>query len=817
MVLFKYFLHLIACSGLVLFTACKPVNSSTKIMKTPDEYTRNYCCGEVSVPKSAERNTPWIVYSDRNMNPTFHIPGGKVKLKEVSYFEPLAVIDEEGDYVEVVKYEKGVFEGRRVKDPSKAEYLGWMPKSNLVMSSNAMTDVATGLVMKMITMVNDTTPLTSTEKFFTDGEVTLFGEPELLNPIGTIPFQKPVFLSKRSADKDKCLVIGAENLTPLTASEVISGWISSSMLRPLGEMLYGDFSEVPIKKFTFTSPYSGAMFYIPKTSEIRYLRSNRIPNFVGVDPIYGMNEQADNSVVLKTATPVPIINDDLNLVYSLAGTPITKSFYEDLSDKLKHINIMIVFSGQREVDAKFNQYVNFLQQLDGIIRKNNSGFKFRLGYYVGFDADDNTSKCMPTKNIRQALSDLEKYKFADGIKRKVRYTNDAWSALRGAVGMLSQYKEEQNIVIIIGENGNQKEQIDNALVNSLVKNNCRIIGCQLYSNNGNAFNNFVLQVEDMITRSSELIAKDKKKQLVHSEQLCSNNRYKEFSENVYGLDYPKNSMSQGWVIFPKKNEALSPDLLLSVTDSTICMIEHETQSILNHISESFKKSNAWRASINPDWLKLGGYPTTFQKLSVFFQPLFPKNPVSNYPTDLKVDSKDLKNGKYMLFVTDSELDRVRQFLRDLLSVRVDTKSTGSSDKKEKLRSCPDMIIKNRVDVPIGQRKYKKTKKARKSMYKTYLRWAKYEKVYPQKKSKLKKMTLSKNQQEAISMFSFDPIMSSKKLSDLKRRKAIPDEQLDRLQEYLFAKQKALEDAINNDNKYEFNGQTYYTIDSSLLT
>ena len=66
------------------------------------------------------------------------------------------------------------------------------------------------------------------------------------------------------------------------------------------------------------------------------------------------------------------------------------------------------------------------------------------------------------------------------------------------------------------------------------------------------------------------------------------------------------------------------------------------------------------------------------------------------------------------------------------------------------------------------------------------------------------------------MFSCDPILSTKKLSDLKRRKSIPDEQLDRLQEYLFAKQKTLEDAINNDNKYEFNGQTYYTIDSSLL-
>lgn len=813
--LFKRFLPFIVYGTLVLCTACKPVRSSTKIMKTPDEYTRNYCCGEVSVPKSAEKRTPWIVYSDRDLNPTFHNPGGKVKLKEVSYFDPLAVIDEEGDYVEVVKYDKGVFEGRRVKDPNKAEYLGWMPKSNLVLSSNAMTDVATGLVMKMITMVNDTAPLIRTEKFFNDGEVILYSEPELLNPIGTIPFQKPVFLSKRSSDKDKCLVIGEETLTPLTASEVKSGWISSSMLRPLGEMLYGDFSNVPIKRFLFTSPLSGTFFSIPKKSEIRYLTPNKVPNFVGVDPIYKMEETADKAIMLKTATPVPIVNDDQNLVYSLAGTPISKHYYEELSGNLKNINIMVVFSGQKEVEAKFKQYVNFLQQLDAITKRHSSNFKFKFGYYVGFDSENRkASRCMLTDNIMQALSNLEKY--ADSHNRKVKYSSDAWSALRGALGMLSQHSEEQNIVIVIGENGNQKEQIDNALVNSLVKNNCRIIGCQLFSNNGNTFNNFVLQVEDMITRSAEQMAKEKKKQLVHSAQLCSANKYKEFSENVYGLDYPKNSMSQGWVIFPKKKEALSPDLLLSVTDSTISMIEHETKSILDYISESFKNSSVWRATINPDWLKLGGYPSDFKTLSALFQPLFPKNPVSNYPTDLKIDPNDLNKGKYMLFVTDSELDRIRQFLRDLLSVRVDTKSTQSSDKKEKLRSCPDMISRKRVDAPIGQRKYQKTKGVRKSMYKTYLRWTKYERVYPQKKSKLKKMSLSKNQQEAISMFSFDPVLTSRTLSDLKSRRAISDEQLDRLQEYLLSKQKALEDAINNSNKYEFNGQTYYTIDSSLL-
>ncbi len=814
MVLFNRF-SLMAFGALSIITACKPVSSSTKIIKTPDEYTRNYCCGEVAVPKSAERGTPWIVYSDRDQNPTFFIPGGKVKQKEVSYFDALAVIGENGDYVEVVKYEKGVFEGRRVKDPAKAEYLGWMPKSNLILSSKAMTDVATGLVMKMITTINDTLPLQHTDKFFTGDEVTLYGEPELLNPIGKIPFQKPVFLSKRSADHDKCLVIGVEDFTPEKASTVKSGWVSSSMLRPMGEMLYCDFSEMPIKRFSLSNPKSGTAYSIPTSSTRRYLYPYKLPDFVGVSPIYRLEEFPDNSVIVKSAAPVSIINDENNLVYSLAGTPISKSYYDELSVNLKNVNIMVAFSGQREVDAKFNQYVSYLQQLDGIVKKHNPNFHFRLGYCVGFDADNKEmSKCGPSENFPKVLSNLQKY--ADDTTRKVKFTNDAWFALRESVNLLSQHKEEQNIIIVVGENGNQKEMIDDALVNGLVNVNCRIIGCQLFSNSGNSFNNFVLQVEDMITRSADKLAKVKKKQLVHSEQVCSNNHYKEFSENVYGLDYPKNSMQQGWVIFPRKKEALSPDLLLSVTDSTISMLEYETKDVLGHISETFKNSGVGRTLVNLNWLRLNGISTDYNSISNEFQTLASKTPVSNYPANLRVEAKDLKKGKYMLFVTDSELNRIRQFMNELLVVRVDSRNIASSQKKQKMRSCPDMMNESRIVVTTEQRQYQNTSKARKSMYKTYLRWAKDEKVYPKKDKDLKKMTLSKNQQEAFSVLSFDSFLFTTKLSSLKRRRTVSDEQLDKFQEYLLKKQKALENAINNDNKYEFNGQTYYAIDANLL-
>ena len=443
-----YRLALIVCCILTLLASCKPVNSLTKIKKTPDEYTRNYCCGEVAVPKTAERGNPWIVYSDRNLNPTYFIPGGKVRQKEAAYFEPLAVIGESGDYVEVVKYEKGVFDGRRVKDPSKAEYMGWMPKSNLILSSNAMTDVATGLVMKMITMINDTLPLINTDRYFIEGAVSLYADPELLNPIGTIPFHKPVFVSKIIEDKDKCFVIGVENIIAEQASNITSGWISSSMLRPLGEMLYVDFSDMPIKRMTLSN--SDVMCSIPKMSECRYLTPYKLPDFVGVNPVYRIEEFSDSIVDIKTTMPVSIIDNNHNLVYSIDGSPISRNCYDKMSAKMKNVNIMVVFLGQKEVEAKFNQYVNGLQQLDAIVNRQSKDFHFRLGYYVGFDADNNKLAVLkPCDDISLTLQKLDKY--AEKSDRKVKFTTDAWLSLRQSINLLSDYKEEQNIVVVIGE------------------------------------------------------------------------------------------------------------------------------------------------------------------------------------------------------------------------------------------------------------------------------------------------------------------------------------------------------------------------------
>lgn len=810
----NFFLFLLGCLAAVLLSACSPVNSHTYIRRTPDEYTRNYCCGEVNVPKTIEKGSPWIVFSDRENNPTYYNPGGKVKLKDASYLETFAVIKEKGDYVQLVKYDPASWEGRKVKEPEKVEYYGWMPKENLILSSRAMTDVATGFVMKMITMFRDTFPLSRTEEYFSNDSLVLFSEPELINPIGMVPFQKPLYLSKRSFDKGKCLVIGKENITSDNVSDLVSGWISSSLVIPMGEMLYADYSAMPVQDLSFIK-YDNGSYLVPKTSYNRYLRPYNLPDFIGLNPVYSIREGNDDVVTIKTTVPVSLMNDENNKVSSLAATPISRPYYEELSRKLKRINIMVVFSGQNQVHEKFEQYVNYIQKLNGIIKNNTKDFSYRLGYLVGFDAKNaKLSKCKPKENITGVLAALEKYSDNRSF-RKASFDTDAWRALKNALKMLQPYKDEENIILLIGENGNQKEQIDDALVDEIVKVNGHIVACQLYANRGNVFNNFVLQVEDMISRSADKLSREKKKMLVHSSQLTSSNRYKEFAENVYGLDYPKNSMHPGWVIFPKQRENLSPDLLLAYTDSMIKNVQRDADNVLNRIGDLFKEAGVGHTAINPMWLRLGEMPSNFQVSPNLFQPLIAMNPHTNFSVNLKVEMSKLKTGKYILFLSESELARVRSYLNDLLAVRVDYKYTSSSNKKNKDRSCPDMMRAPRSASASGaHHQYSSTKKVRKHMKKAYIRWSQDEKVYPIKKKKLKKMSLSKNQQQVIAIPSFEPLLFSTSVKALKR--GLSDEQLDRLQEYIASKQKALDEAIDADSKFEFNGQVYYRVDADKL-
>lgn len=83
-----------------------------------------------------------------------------------------------------------------------------------------------------------------------------------------------------------------------------------------------------------------------------------------------------------------------------------------------------------------------------------------------------------------------------------------------------------------------------------------VAGIPLYGGEPDNFNNFVLQIGNMIDCSAPRISRKKRELIVYPEQLRNGNEYAEVNHNTYCLDFPNRSMTQGWLVFPQKNESL---------------------------------------------------------------------------------------------------------------------------------------------------------------------------------------------------------------------------------------------------------------------
>ena len=94
------------------------------------------------------------------------------------------------------------------------------------------------------------------------------------------------------------------------------------------------------------------------------------------------------------------------------------------------------------------------------------------------------------------------------------------STLRTAVNLFKDHKKESNLIILIGETGNNSEWADSTLVNRMAEYNCRILGFQLFGGNPDKFNNFVLQVENMIDNYAVKISRQKREIIVYADQLA---------------------------------------------------------------------------------------------------------------------------------------------------------------------------------------------------------------------------------------------------------------------------------------------------------
>ncbi len=784
---------------LLLFSSCSPVNYFTRIKKTPRVHAENLCAKGVKAPKSGLTKKEWIVYSDRKNNVSTLIPGGRVKSKELKYLEPLLVIKEKDNYLKLIKYDPKVIKNGKLEKYKEAEYYGWIHKSKLLLENQSITDVKNRGKYKSILAISDSIHVSRSDAFFESDSVITYLTPRLQEVNKKASLYDIVYVLKRSADRDKVLISKAPYLDPESIQDNTLGWVSASLVKNIGQHIFVDYgNNMNNSNKGFVSDRPNSLKYSPF---IQYYKHN--------------------SKGLNTCRLSPLIDRSENSIFNVKGDHISFRKKKKYEEELKKINISFVIEPGEHTIQIFPALMNSLQNIGFLFKeyKNNYSFKFssvvisfndgNLGRFTtGFTSDFN--------KITEDLMVLSRADFLQPIPPRM-----AWKGVSTVLDLIEEEEPTTNVVIVLGETGKNKGLGMRSLAKRAGRLNCRLFGFQLYAGVENDFNNFVIQFSDMINEAAGIVAEKKQDKIVYSEQLRDNNAFAEVGKNSFWLDFPKNSMTQGGVSFPEKNQFLSLDHITNSTDSFLIQVLQDNKNLTESIEKAFLTVGSYKDKLDASYIsrfqpKEGeGLP---RNLKQSFKTTYPYWFSSIVDTAFVADSTH----KYQLLFSEKELEKIRSVIDGIAEIELDKRVLVDAENEYPNTSCdcleesPLLTKKEESEGDSTVREeYVSTKKARKRLKEIFEKELQgFECCSSKRKSK--RLTLAQIHEKIFKAPTYTPVLKQTTLRSLTKKKLLPDEQLDSLLNYYKVMKKKIDKKIDNRVKFSSSGISYYWVNANWL-
>lgn len=820
----------IALILLTILSSCGPINRFTRMKKTPREYSLNYCGEELQAPVTDLNKKVWIVFSDRENNPTYQNPGGKVKLKEMSFLEPFVVIKEKGDFLRLVKYNPEIIDDNllttKFKDRKKAEYYGWVEKSKLLLTRQSVTDIASGFKNKGVTIFSDTIPLNEPELYFTKDSVRFFKDVNLTIDNHKTPLYEIVYTLKVSPDRQKKLMAKKVEINPDSTQTEVLGWIHSSLTEDIGQRLHIDPKSISRNNFHFENREHYDTICI---SDYSYDESENITkrrSSLRYSPVHSWKLNKEDSLLkMKTAIPVPVLDQRDNYVFNVDGGKISYSAFKRLEKELKNINLLFVFEGKSEIIKNYPALVNVVQNLQPLFEDKDDDFNYNFGAVLSVQSkDSNTENVAPIIRRKELTSDYSEFIDylvweTDNVKDFRPLSNgQTWTGVRAAADMIKDRKDDTNLLIIMGEAG-YSEAVDTLLLNKISDANSRVLGFQMHGQVDNSNNNFVLQIENMINYYAHKKMTSKRQVIVYPDQLRKVNRYKESSKNIYKLDFPDKTMTQGWILFPEKDANMPLDMLTSSIDSILTEIKWDNDNITNSLYKAFGAVGNHRYKYDSLFVD---YHRSNKQLEKKLPTYFSEVPAWYFPSDhVTVPDSLTSSVEYQLLLSENELGELNLFLDQLYANQVDYKYNAKKNKKRKVCNCPDdydyMLSNTRISADsINTPEYMSTGGIRKKLQRLYLNELKTCKICKVNTKTLKKLTLAEAQRRITGCPTYNPMLERFTINDIRKKNKMSDYELDMLITYIKEKKDLLDKYLHKADKFDSNGQKYYWIDQRLL-
>lgn len=796
---------LIAAIAVVLFVAsCAPVNMFTTVKRLPGEYSRNYNAEGVKAGKGTTPKQPWIVYADRAGDMAYQNPGGKIKSADLSFLEPFLVIKRKGDYLELIKYNPENLKFTKFTNRKKAEYAGWVHISRLITSPSTVTDVRTSRKLRYLTAMADTSVIFNPQKFFASTDsLKCYNSPSMENPAGTVGLYEIVYPVKESAGKKSVLVARDIKIEPDKAAGQIAGWLDKNALQNIG---HGVYITTDLARGV---AQPAALKYSPVVSQ------------AGTDSV----------TVVRSAVAKPVIDITRRKVFNVNGEAISYDQAQKIRERLKRINVIFSIEAATRLEEVYPMLLNVVYNM----REAVAGPRYIFHFGAVFNTGDKIERLPLTPDFDQLCDWLTSLSDRAGMDSTGEI--QSWRALHEALRLVKDHSEANNIIVGIGERANSEQPALKSMADVLSRCNCRLLGWQIYADEENSYNNFVIELSQMIEQYAAYRLTDKRKYMLYSSQLRFSNKFKEFAPNSYTLNFPEAAVTQGMVLFPEKGTMNTIESLSGAIDSLLAQVKSEITGISDSFDKSFlalgNSRDVYSLALTrrfhmPDHTKL------HKDFAAFFKG---QSPLWYFPVPAFAVTPGVTN--YRLLLSKPELDKLKETLDALSAMEVDVKDVSKQKKKgaktvcEYLKTEESELTRELLDeyhgllsgmqgrdtlaadtVPV-KTVYASTGKVRSYLRKLYLSSLSNCSLCGNSKRSYRKQTLAEAHGKIFGVAANNPFLESIRIKDLKKSGKISDAELDTLINYFKDCKKKFEEKYSEE-QFSSGSQSYYYIDSKIL-
>jgi hypothetical protein len=553
----------------------KKVATLPRAFEKPNSRTNVYDDGKTT-------SLPWVVFSDRDENYTYTAPGGSLVMKKIKFMEPFYVSTARNGYVKLIKYQPGIVQGRKLINKKGAQSYGWISKDKVLLWQSAYVSASSGYPDKAITVISGKAPLTSPATYYdrTDS-IYVFDSPEMEHKKSKLALHQLLYIYKKSPD-GKTFLIGSEpQLIADSAARSVYGWVPADAVHNWGNRLYigsaktgfnfdDSVASVINRSLQFAGPGKASFAFDPLIDQDQpLLRSIPVISY-----------PAAGNMELGIATDV--YDKSNNSILNIKGGRLTYKEYLSIRKNIRKINVVFVVDGGSSMRNYSSGLTSTIQSFENVFNSYNKGNQISYGAVV-YRSSSNCS----VGGVEKQSFNTDYRKVVNFLDKQASLTNSSciaaansqpvFDGLHASLSMFNNHKNETNLVVLIGSTGNSVSTTTVYDMATEVANvDARLLAIQVYSDYNPIYNDFVIQARKLVSESASQLAERKKNRMVIGEGLSNTQQFNvSLSDSIsFYLDYPKNSLIQGAVIFPPKGVIKSNQAM----DGALKRLMQETQT-----------------------------------------------------------------------------------------------------------------------------------------------------------------------------------------------------------------------------------------------